>query len=81
MSIDEKKGDAIYHLDQAGNEFAEEKGKTDLVDGEVSRVIAAQKLQSYHDVWRTHKKGLLWSIGVSWVGSYRRHRESSCLKE
>lgn len=55
------------HIDNARTETTDQKGEVDTVDTEIARVIAAEKTQSYRDVWRTHKKGLLWSVGVSWV--------------
>jgi len=66
MSLEEKKM-TVSHIDNAATDPVEEKGQVDTLETEIARAIALEKTQSYRDVWRTHKKALLWSIGVSWV--------------
>lgn len=67
MSLDDKKIADISHMDHAEPTAFEEKSHVDGLDADITRVIDDEKAKSYRDVWRTHKKGLLWSIGVSWV--------------
>jgi hypothetical protein len=67
MSLDEKRVQMVSHIDHMEADVTDDKGQVDHIDSEVAKVIASERTQSYRDVWRTHKRAFLWSVGVSWV--------------
>lgn len=71
MSMEDKMDLEVEHVDDASF-TAKDAHEGNVTEAQLQQIIDKEHTQTYREVWRTHKKALLWSIGVSWVSHIYR---------
>jgi hypothetical protein len=59
--IDKEKTLEMAHIDHAD----EKGGEAGLVTDKVANIVEQESRATLRDTWRTHKKAMFWSMGVS----------------